>query len=91
MDLLKDTSVPVKLITGKFGTGKTLICIGEALEQITKGNFEKIVFVRNNVQVKDTDQLGALPGSEEEKMLPYVMPFADHCGGIDGIKMLIDQ
>lgn len=91
MDLLKDMSVPVKLITGKFGTGKTLICIAEALEQLTKGNFEKIVFVRNNVQVKDTDQLGALPGGEEEKMLPYVMPFADHCGGIDGIKILIDQ
>ena len=43
------------------------------------------------MQVKDTDALGALPGSVMEKTLPYVMPFADHCGGVEGVQMLIEQ
>lgn len=90
MDMLKNPDIPIKLITGRFGTGKSLLCIDGALEQISKGEFEKIIFVRNNVQVKDTDQLGALPGSEESKMLPYVMAMCDHCGGVDGIRALMD-
>jgi Predicted ATPase related to phosphate starvation-inducible protein PhoH len=89
MDMLLDESIPVKLITGKFGSGKTLACIDFAIQAIEAGKFEKIVFVRNNVQVANTDSLGALPGDELEKTLPYVMPFADHCGGKDGLMRLI--
>ena len=91
MDMLLNRDIPVKLITGKFGSGKSLLCITAALQAVQRGEFEKIIFVRNNVQVKDTDALGALPGSVMEKTLPYVMPFADHCGGVDGVQMLIEQ
>lgn len=90
MDLLK-SDVPIKLVSGKFGVGKTLLIIDWALEALQKNQFEKIVFIRNNVQVKDTDPLGALPGDEKSKTLPYVMPFADHCGGIEGLEMLIES
>ena len=90
MDLLK-SDVPIKLLTGKFGSGKTILIINWALEAIQKNQFEKIVFIRNNVQVKDTDPLGALPNGVFDKTLPYVMPFADHCGGVEGLKMLIDS
>ena len=91
MDLLKQRDIPIKLITGKFGSGKSMMCIVAALEALLKNEFDKIIFVRNNVQVKDTDALGALPGDIFDKTLPYIMPMADHCGGIDGIKMLIEQ
>ena len=91
MDMLLNRDIPVKLITGKFGSGKSLLCITAALQAVQRGEFEKIIFVRNNVQVKDTDALGALPGSVMEKTLPYVMPFADHCGGVEGVQMLIEQ
>ena len=90
MDLLK-SDVPIKLLTGKFGSGKTILIINWALEAIQKNQFEKIVFIRNNVQVKDTDTLGARPNGVFDKTLPYVMPFADHCGGVEGLKMLIDS
>ena len=90
MDLLK-SDVPIKLLTGKFGVGKSMLVINWALEAIQKNQFEKIVFIRNNVQVKDTDPLGSLPGDSDQKTLPYVMPFADHCGGVEGLKMLIDS
>lgn len=91
MNLLKDRDIPVKLVTGKFGTGKSMMCIVGALEEVQKGNFDKITFIRNNIQVKDTEKLGALPGDQYEKVLPFLMPFADHCGGIDGVKDLLDR
>ena len=91
LDLLKNEKVPVKLLTGRFGTGKTMACITAALQAIEEGKFEKIVFIRNNVQVKDTDSLGALPGDVDDKMLPYLAPFADHCGGFEGVKRLVDE
>lgn len=91
LDLLINDEVPVKLLTGRFGTGKTMACVTAALQAIQEGKFEKIVFVRNNVQVKDTDSLGALPGDIDNKMLPYLLPFADHCGGLEGIKRLVEE
>lgn len=89
LDLLNNREVPVKLLVGKHGSGKSMACITAALQAIQENKFEKIIFIRNNVQVKDTDNLGALPGEADDKMLPYLMPFADHCGGIDGIKRLV--
>ncbi len=89
-NMLKDNKTTIKLITGGFGSGKTLALCAAAIEAINKGKFERIVWVRNNVQVKDTDQIGALPGDSFDKLLPYVMPLADHTGGIDGIRNLLE-
>lgn len=91
MDLLKQKDIPLKLITGNFGSGKSMMCIVAALEAVQDEEFERIIFVRNNVQVKDTDQLGALPGDQYDKTLPYLAPFADHCGGFEGLQMLVDR
>ena len=91
MDLLKQKDIPLKLITGNFGSGKSMMCIVAALEAVQNEEFERIIFVRNNVQVKDTDQLGALPGDQYDKTLPYLAPFADHCGGFEGLQMLVDK
>ena len=90
-EMLKDAHITVKLITGTWGTGKTLALVVAALDAVQKGQFEKIIWVRNNVQVKDTDNLGALPGDAYDKMLPYLGPFMDHVGGEEGVKMLIDN
>ena len=91
MDMLLDNKTTIKLITGTWGTGKTLLLITAALKLLEDGLFDKIVWIRNNVQVANTDPLGALPGNEVDKMLPYVMPMADHCGGVDGILSLRDS
>jgi PhoH-like ATPase len=90
-DLLQDKNTTIKILTGRFGSGKTFLMVVNALQLIQDGKFDKIVWVRNNVAVKDTKDLGALPGTELEKLLPYVMPLADHVAGIDGIEMLIRQ
>lgn len=89
MDLLHDERVGAKVVCGPFGSGKSMLCTSRAIEMLERDEIERVIFVRNNVQVKDTDALGALPGSELDKVLPYVMPFADHCGGIDALRLLI--
>ena len=90
-NMLKDPDITIKLITGTWGTGKTLALVVAALDAVSRGDFDKIFWVRTNVQVKDTDQLGALPGEAYDKMLPYLGPFCDHVGGEDGVRMLIDS
>lgn len=79
-DMIKDPNKPVKLITGHWGTGKTLILVAAALEALQKGRFERIVWIRNNIDVKDTKDLGALPGEVIDKLLPFLGPFIDHAG-----------
>jgi PhoH-like ATPase len=90
-DLLQDKNTTIKILTGRFGSGKTFLMVSNALQLISDNKFDKIVWVRNNVSVKDTKDLGALPGTELEKLLPFVMPLADHVGGISGIEMLMRQ
>lgn len=89
--ILVDNPEHLYLTEGYIVTHNTMIMIVAALEAVLKGEFDKIIFIRNNVQVKDTDPLGALPGNEYEKILPYLMPFADHCGGVEGIQRLIEE
>lgn len=86
---LMNSDIPVKLISGTWGSGKTMCLCVSAIEQIRKGKFDKIVWVRNNVAVKDTEPLGALPGTEFEKLYPWVGPLADHAGGEEGIRQLM--
>lgn len=87
-DMLQDKNTTVKALLGCFGSGKTMLMIATALQLIRKGQFEKIVYVRNNIEVKDSKPLGALPGTADEKLLPFAMPFADHVGGVGGLEYL---
>ena len=79
-DLIKDDTKTVKLLSGTWGTGKTMILVTAALEALKAGKFERIVWIRNNVDVKDTKDLGALPGDVIDKLLPFLGPFIDHAG-----------
>lgn len=90
-DLLHDDSVPVKLITGRWGTGKTLLLVTAALEALREKRFEKIVWIRNNVDVKDTKDLGALPGEIIDKLLPFLGPFIDHVGDKQKVEKMIKE
>lgn len=90
-DMLKDKTSKIKLVTGRFGSGKTMAMTVAALELIEKGKFDKIVWVRNNVSVKDAPEIGFLPGTEIDKLMPYVMPLADHAGGEEGVKKMLEN
>ncbi len=89
-DLVHNYDVTVKLITGTWGSGKTFILVSAALEALSKNKFERIVWIRNNVDVKDTKDLGALPGEVNDKLKPFLGPFIDHCGEREVEKMIAE-
>ena len=90
-DLLQDRTTPVKLCRGNFGTGKTYLALAHAMNLIQFHKFDKIVFVRNNIEVAGSQRLGALPGTEVEKLMPYLMPLADHLGDISALEQYINE
>lgn len=88
-DMLQDKDTTIKVISGGFGTGKDYIMISNAMKLIEDGKYEKLVYVRNAVGVKDANDIGYLPGSKDEKLRPYAMVLADHLGGETGLDVQI--
>lgn len=80
-DLLQDQDITIKLLLGVYGSGKDYLMINHALDLIEKGKYDKIVWVRNNVEVKNTKEIGFLPGSMLEKVYPFAAILADCLGG----------
>ena len=91
IDMLYDTDTTIKILTGKFGTGKDLLMSSAAIDLIEKGYFDKLVYVRNNIEVKNSKPIGHLPGSSNEKLLPFAMCLAEHVGGVDGLSYMIEK
>lgn len=89
IDMLYNSDITVKVIAGKFGTGKDFLMCSAAIDLLEHNKFEKIVYVRNNIEVKNSKPIGYLPGSYNEKLLPFAMPLADHLGGTDGLSLMV--
>ena len=77
-DLLMDPKIPVVSLVGKAGSGKTLLALASGLEQTFGQNstYRKIV-VTKPVEPVGKD-IGFLPGSMEEKMMPWLAPIQDN-------------
>jgi PhoH-like ATPase len=74
LDALLDDSVEVVVLTGKAGTGKTLLALAAALQKFEEGRYDKLIFSRPTSQVGHRD-LGILPGEVEQKFHPYLQAF----------------
>lgn len=84
-DLLFDDDIPLVTLIGKAGSGKTLMAIAAGMEQtlgLSANKYKKIV-VSRPVQPLGKD-IGFLPGSMHEKMLPWLMPIQDNLQNIMG-------
>lgn len=80
-DLLQNDDITIKLLLGVYGSGKDFLMVNHAVDMIEKGKYDKIVWVRNNIEVKDTKEIGFLPGSMLEKVYPFAAILADCLGG----------
>lgn len=80
LDLLQNDNVPIKLCIGRFGTGKSMFAETWGTHQLQMGKFDKIVFVKNNLDVKGAGKLGILPGDEIDKQYPWLRQIEDHLG-----------
>jgi PhoH-like ATPase len=89
MDLLFDPSIQIISLTGQAGTGKTLIAAACGLEQVlhsskSQGGYDKLIITRP-VQPMGRD-IGFLPGTIEEKMMPWIAPIRDNLEFLFGDK-----
>ena len=62
---------PFNFVVGRAGSGKTLLAVQVALDQFFKRQYNKIIITRPTVSTEDN---GFLPGSEREKMEPWLVP-----------------
>jgi PhoH-like ATPase len=75
-ELLMDPGVPFVTLTGGAGSGKTILATAVALEKVLEQKeYRRIVFVRPTIAAGN--DIGYLPGSEEEKLRPWMGSFYD--------------
>lgn len=77
LELLMDPAVPVVSLVGKAGSGKTLLALAAALQQAFETRQYKKIVVTKPVEPVGKD-IGFLPGSMEEKMMPWLAPIQDN-------------
>jgi PhoH-like ATPase len=83
-ELLLDPEIHFVSITGGAGSGKTILATAVALQKVIEaGQYRKIVFVRPVVPAGN--DIGYLPGTEEEKLRPWMGSF------YDAIENLVDR
>jgi PhoH-like ATPase len=82
VDALINNAVPLVSLTGKAGTGKTLLALASALH--VRKNYRQIYIARPVVPLSNKD-IGFLPGDIEEKLAPYMQPLWDN------LKVIQDQ
>lgn len=90
LNLLMDPDVPVVSLIGKAGSGKTLLALAAGLEQTLGNSVYKKMVVTKPVEPVGKD-IGFLPGTLEEKMMPWLAPIQDNLQFLMGDdKMTLD-
>lgn len=77
LNLLTDPKVDFVTLLGVAGTGKTLLALAAGLSQVLdEQTYKEIIMTRVTVPV--ADDIGFLPGTEEEKMAPWMGALMDN-------------
>jgi len=81
IDMLLDPDIKIVSLVGRAGSGKTLMAIAAGLQQTIglrsdENHYDRLI-VSRPVQPLGKD-IGFLPGTMEEKMLPWLMPIQDN-------------
>tara|TARA_R110000824_G_scaffold80365_2_gene202084 strand:+ start:4565 stop:5902 length:1338 start_codon:yes stop_codon:yes gene_type:complete len=98
IDMLMDPNIKLVSLVGRAGSGKTLMAIAAGLQQTIglhgDNNHYSRLIVSRPVQPMGRD-IGFLPGTMEEKMLPWLMPIQDNLkflmGDRTSLEMYIDK
>lgn len=75
LEVLNDPDIKLVGITGKAGTGKTLLALAAALKQSKR--YKQILLARPIVALANKD-IGFLPGTQKDKVSPYMQPLFDN-------------
>ena len=74
-EILNDPNIKLVALTGKAGTGKTLLALAAALGKLA--DYKQILLARPIVALSNKD-IGFLPGDAQEKVAPYMQPLFDN-------------
>lgn len=77
MNLLMDPDIHLVNLTGAAGSGKTILALAAAIEQTVPSKIYRRIIVTRSTQGLDED-IGFLPGTEEEKMEPWLGAITDN-------------
>lgn len=81
LDAVLNPGIKLIALTGRAGTGKTLLALAGALEQ--SGQYEQILLSRPVIPLRN-QELGFLPGDVGKKIGPYMLPLFDNLAVIKG-------
>ncbi|MFC3909787.1 PhoH family protein [Legionella dresdenensis] len=77
LNMLLDPEIDFVTLQGSAGTGKTLLTIAAGLTQVLdQGRYNEIIMTRVTIPVGE--DIGFLPGTEEEKMTPWMGALMDN-------------
>jgi len=76
LELLRDDSIPLVTLFGAAGSGKTFLACAHMLQSLQRGSVAKIIIAKNLTPVGR--EIGFLPGTLEEKVIPFLGPFYDN-------------
>ncbi|HRP96322.1 MAG TPA: PhoH family protein [Rhodocyclaceae bacterium] len=83
MNLLMNPDIDFVTLLGQAGTGKTLLTLAAALTQVLEAKrYSEIIMTRVTVPVGE--DIGFLPGTEEEKMAPWMGALEDNLDVLNG-------
>lgn len=77
LELLLNDDIPLVTITGKAGTGKTLLALAAGLMKVEDDHKYKKLLIARPVVPMGKD-IGYLPGEKEEKLRPWMQPIYDN-------------
>lgn len=80
LDMLYNSSIPIKIIAGTYGSGKTYLAVKMAIYHVLeKGNHAKIMVLRN--PIGSGEEIGWLKGTKADKTQGFFSPFVQHLEG----------
>jgi PhoH-like ATPase len=78
LDILMNEEMPIKIIVGTFGSGKSLLTTKVGIYLMhKKKSYDSVMFLRNPITADGTD-IGFLPGSKQEKIEDFCRPFLQY-------------
>ena len=81
--LISQPSIDMTVLTGPAGSGKTLIALAYGLHAILEEKrYDKLIVARSTPPI--AEDIGFLPGTEEEKMAPWLAAFDDNLEVLHG-------
>lgn len=87
--ILVDNPEHLFLANDYIVTHNTYAAIANALYLIERGQYDKLIYVRNNFGVENTKDPGALPGDLDAKLRPFLGPLIDIVGSEEYVDELV--